>query len=441
MATLDRIGRGEEVADWLPLHALGTGLIDAPPRANFSSLMDPNERAAARIRAPYGTRAAGPQDQATPEEMAQAALMLAGGPAMRGLMMAPKIATAALGGGAFLSGTDAAGDDTDAVKQLQIKLRDAGLYGGKIDGVMGKATQRAQQMFSEQETARAQRASAEAQTEETRRAGREAEIKREQREQGETRLRDMERDVPWHRRALRDYATPIGIGAGILAGAGARAGVTAASNRLSRSTAEGAESLFASGARGGIPARVARTNEFWRRGGGEVPFTSAPDTAKGFAVNPGATPIGKLYEPPRSWNALTDLGITGVFGAEAALGQTVLVPAAQERLQRATEAAAADPSEVNIRELQAAKDRASMMDALTNFGRAGAISYPASALKMQRAPTKPAMERAESEQLNLERHLRQAPRGRSSSPREQGEGLGDILNLPARPTRLMQPDR
>lgn len=403
------------IADMLQSLFMQSAIAPTPPAAGpapFASEMDPNERAAARLRAPYRTAVPlpqGPPPSATPGEMMQTAAMLALPSAVG---MGAKVAVPALSAYLYGSGIDpASGNDAEQVKQLQIKLRDGGYYTGPIDGRMGPATARGQDAFlrAEQvrlqgETAAAQRASAEAQIAA-------AEMQRKQleyREQGSERLREMEGDVPVHRRALRDYATPLGVMLGMIGGAGVRAGVTHAFNKASKNVADAAEGLFAGGARG-TPNRVSRVNEFWRRGGAkpdEIPFLPTPGVNPGISANPNAAPIGQLYQPSRVTNAAVDAGVTGAFGADAAYGQFVLVPAANERLQRATEAASADPSEVNIRELQAAKDNLALADLITNLGRGGGAAYLGSTFKMPRSPSVPAMQKPEAEKLMLERLLR-----------------------------------
>lgn len=407
---------------------------------------DPNELAMLRHREmvrPQTGRA-----DFTPEHLANMATA-AGGLALapeylaaRAIMAAPKLAAGGIGAAAALSPSKAGAEEPDQIKQLQATLKKGGYYRGPIDGRMGPETQRAKQaadeadklrVQQEQETARlrlqsegieAEKMKAQAalttgnaQQAETERQRIADETRRAQREQGNERLRQMESDLPWYRRAVRDYAAPVGYAFGALAGAGARAGVTKASNALSDRAAREAEKLVAAPAKG-LPARVAQTNEFWRKGGGEVPFLPTPNAAPGFAANPKAAAMDTLYAPSRAKNAATDLGISGAFGLESGVGQFVLSPAAQEELRAANEAAAVDPSEVNIRRLQAAKDKASIMEAATNFGRAGAITYPAAALKMQRNSSVPKMTNAEAERLKIEELLRKRAAKQPIAPEE-----------------------
>jgi hypothetical protein len=406
-----------------------SALMQAPPYSPPIGYeeMSPFERAAYRVR---GAPGAQPPEKATPGEMAQAAMMLVPGAA---ITAAPRLAIPALAGGALLYSTDQAGsqENPEAVKALQIKLREQGFYTGAIDGRMGPATARAQQNFMAAEELKVRQQAANAATAETRRRLEEDRRRAQQREEGEARLRETEQNVPWYRRALRDYATPIGVAGGMLAGAAARSGVTSVFNKLSERAARRAEGLFETTARGPA-ARVARVNEFWRRGGGEVPFTSTPNTAPGFAANPNASPLEQLYQASRARNIATDVGITGAFAGESALGQSVLLPQAREELRAAQDLVSKDPSEVNIGRMQAALDRVAVAEALTNFGRAGALSYPGAALKMQRRPTAPAMNRAEEERLQLEQLLRSRSKPKavkSPSTRSSSSAGQDTTNV------------
>lgn len=407
MAALAKLGRDDVPGDWAALDEIGAA-------------QQAREVAAARTREsvrPSGGRAG--EGPTIPEAAMMAVPVARGAQAIgRAISAAPKTATGLSLGAILGLGTgEAGGQEPNAVRALQTRLRDAGHYSGPIDGIMGRGTQRAQQDFlaaererdaSERETKRTAADAAAAQARQ-----REAELASEQmqyRDRGSERLREMENDVPWYRRAVRDYAAPVGIALGALGGVGVRHGVVKASDKISQALASRAEALLEAPARG-LPARTSRVNEFWRRGGAqadEIPFVPTPGTAPGVAVNPGAAPIGGLYQPPTAANRATDIGITAGFGADAAVGQGILVPQAQEELRRATEAASADPSEVNIRALQSAKDRAAIMEMITNAGRAGLFAYPGAAMKIQRSPTVPSMNAAEAERLAVDSALRGA---------------------------------
>lgn len=355
-----------------------------------------------------------------PEPSVDAAMM-ALPPAAKFISWSPKVATGLLAAYYGLSGTDpAGGQEGDAVKQLQTKLRDAGYYSGPIDGKMGPATHRAQQAQQQADqllvqqqgaeaaraAAEAQRAASQAQIAETQRQSEAAIAEQQKQAAGQERYKQAESNVGPVSSALRNYGAPIGTTLGILAGPMARWGVTKASNALSRSTANEAEALMQAIPKG-TPQRVANINEFWRQGGqsGAVPFLNTPSQAPGFAVNPGAAGMDKLFQPNTVKNAMTDAGIVGGFGAEAA-AMKYMSGVAGEEFQRAQEAAQKDPSQMNIDRLQQAKDKVAFYDSMMNVGRAGAISYPVSMLKMKREPSVPNMASAEAELLKLEALLR-----------------------------------
>jgi peptidoglycan hydrolase-like protein with peptidoglycan-binding domain len=419
----------------------------APPRANFASEMDPFERAAYRTRRPYAEAAGpmpGPPHIHSPAEMAEAATMFAPLP-IRFAAAAPRLATGALAGYNLLSSTNETNaEEPSATRQLQMQLQQAGHYKGVVDGRMGPETRQAQEAYAaaqEQERAQARqleqdkisaslgaanatRASAEAAAAETKRLADAAALKSQQRDQGNQRLQDMEANTPGYRKAIRDYSTPLGVAAGLVAGAAARKGVVAASDKLSEMGANKAEQLFATATKS-TPARVARVNEFWRKGGGEVPFLPTPGANPGFAANPNVSGMDKLYQPSRGANAATDLGVAGAFGAESAAAQRFMEDPAREELRAANEATAADPSEANIQRLQAAKDNMAIAGGLKSFGRLGGLGYLGSSVKMQRSSAVPNMVPAEAERMALEKTLRLRAARNAKAPAE----------IPARPSR------
>lgn len=380
---------------------------------------DPFERAAYRQRG--GRPVAPTPDIAGPGEMLQSASMLMPGPG--GIIArSPKIATGLLAGLGYLYGTDKAGAaEPDQVKQLQATLQQQGHYNGAIDGRMGPETKRAleaaqaaearrvqqEQAAAQTASAGAQQATAQAQLAETERRRIAEETAAQQREQGNQRMREVETNISPTSRAIRDYAGPIGYGIGAIAAPVMRAGVAGLSNAWSRKVATGAEDLFETAIKG-TSGRVARANEFARRGGAgdAVPFLQTPNTAPGFAANPGAATMATLFQPNKWGQRGTDAGLTAAFGGEAALGEFKLKPDAEAELHAATQAAAADPSEINIDRLQTAKNKVAVMEGIANVGRSGMIGYPAAALKFKRNPTMPDMSSAEKEILDLQALLR-----------------------------------
>lgn len=370
-------------------------------------------------------RGAWPADETNPymleTAMAHPAVAAGMGAAVQGLTKFPKVGAGLLSAYYGLSGTDPAnGQEADPVKQLQTGLRDAGYYSGPIDGKMGPATSRAQQAKQQADqlavqqqgaeaaraTADAQRQAAAAQLAETQRQSEAAAAEQQKQAAGQERYQQAEGNVGPVSSALRSYGSPIGTTLGILGGPMARWGVTKASNALSRGAASEAEALMQTVPKG-TPQRVANVNEFYRRGGAgaEVPFLNAPGQAPGFAANPSAAGMDKLFQPNAMKNHLTDAGVIGGFGAEAG-SMKYMSGIASEDLQRAQESAQKDPSQMNIDRLQQAKDKVAFYDAMMNVGRAGAISYPVSMLKMQRSSSVPNMAGAEAERLKLEALLR-----------------------------------
>lgn len=417
-----------EVPLWLE-----SGMIDAPPPSLATAPKQSAEWRAQRMRR---IGPADPMDVGTAVSMATAPF---GGAAMgigtRAVTAAfPKIAAAAprlaatvggAGGLAGLSGLPAVADET--IKKLQTQLRDAGFYSGPIDGVMGRGTQRAKEAFDKAE---AERVARDAQAVRDRTASMEAEARaaeiRERRESrealqkqqsaGQKRFAEMESDVPWYRRAVRDYGSAAGYLVGGILGAGVRHGVVKASDILSGRRIGRAESMMAQDMTD-VPGRVARVNEFWRQGGANaaVPFISRPKSETGFAINPEASPIDRLYRPNWKARAAVDAGVPAVGVGETLAAEHFLAGPAREELRAANEAAAKDPSEINLRRLQTAKDNVAIGEASVAMGRGTAIGYPAMAMHSRRASALPNMQPAEAERLRLEQFLREGRRGRASS--------------------------
>jgi hypothetical protein len=465
---------------YFPALAAMSGMTQAPPERGERALWDyeqrsPNELGQMRHREmvrPSAGREDFPMEHLanmasaglmlTPAAYALAPEMAAGRAVALGAQHAPRLTTAALAGGAAMAPSATAGaEDTQAVKDLQIKLRDAGYYRGEIDGKMGGGTQRAQQEFNAAEKARleaenaarqtqaqqegaaaareaaqAQRAAAEAQQRETERRAAEDIAKAQQREQGNKRLTEMENEVPWYSRALRDYGGMIGYGVGAIAGPTARNYVVRTSDAAAKRAAEKAEGLYLDKAGQPIKVsatsgRVARANQFWREGGakGDVPFTPTPGTAPGFAHNPSVKSIDELYQPNSVKDLLTDFGVAGAFGLEG--GATAyLGHEADKDLQRATEAANADPSEINIRALQNAKDKVAGYELASNIGRAGAGSYLGWMAKVKRSPSVPSGAAAEKERLDLEAILRRKAPASTSKPQGSSPQSGNQVGVP-----------
>ncbi len=156
-------------------------------------------------------------------------------------------------------------------------------------------------------------------------------------------------------------------------------------------------------------SRVARINEFWRKGGGEVPFVLTPGSAPGYAVNPKASSLGSTYSPnvhPAVEATTTVLPAGESIWADYQKGQ------AQDELVKAMDDANTDPSEINIQRVQKAKDNVALYGGLSNMGRVWAGTNLVGAVGgrfMQSNPKlRPNMAPAEQEQLALQKVLRDA---------------------------------
>lgn len=322
---------------------------------------------------------------------------------------------------------------SEEVKKLQVKLRDAGYYKGRIDGQMGEETNRANEAFQanqraserqrlESDRVQTQRTEAEARAAETRRLTEEAQIRDRQRTEGDERLRTMENDVsPWSR-ALRDYGPPIGYGAGIGLGLMLRRGIAGAGNRrLAGETASTNERMAAPAA--DLPERVGRVNRFWDEGGAaQMPFTPAPGKRHAIASNPDAPSAATLYQPPEGMSRYMrtpDVIAAGGLSAESGIAQ-YMGSGAREEVARAREAAKNDPSEINIRSLQAAIDRSAIYDTATNLGRGGLATYLLAAGKGPYKYARPNVDVAEAERMRIDQMLgpqrRAKPAGGGAPP-------------------------
>lgn len=338
---------------------------------------------------------------------------------------APKTAagvTGSVGGGLALSPSEAAPGGSDEVRRLQEKLRDSGYYTGPIDGLMKGKTQDAKQRFEADETARraqeVERAKAEAaaakagaETKETERRTKEAEETSERRRQGEERLRKVEEDVPWYRKAFRDYAPMAGYVAGAALGVGSRKYVKGASDRASKEAADRADELLA-GKKGDWNSRAANVNQFWAegqsvpfRGERQVPFSADPGKTPSFRSNPDAPSSADLYTPNRAKNVLTDAAVMGAYGAEAVGSHFLAVEPMRAELRAAEEAMKNDQSEASIARYQAAKDKVAGAEFLSNVGRAAAPMYGLSGAEIRRSPSRPNIAGAEAERGRIDNYL------------------------------------
>ena len=356
-------------------------------------------------------------------------LTRAGGRALEGIgalaRQAPKTVagvTGAVGGGLALSPSEAAPGGSDEVRRLQEKLRDGGYYTGPIDGLMKGKTQDAKQRFQADEEVRlqreAERAKAEAEAakagasaKETERLRLDAEESSKRRQQGEERLRKVEEDVPWYRKAFRDYAPMAGYVAGAALGIGSRKYIKGASDRASKEAADRADDLLA-GKKGDWNSRAGNVNQFWAegqsvplRGERQVPFAADPGKSPAFRANPDAPSSADLYTPNRAKNVLTDVGVMGAYGAEAVGSHFLAVEPMREELRAAEAAMKEDKSEASIARYQAAKDKVAGAEFLSNVGRAAAPAYGLSGAEIRRSPSRPNVANAEAERGRIDNYL------------------------------------
>lgn len=327
--------------------------------------------------------------------------------------------------GLGLSPSEAGPAPSDRIRELQINMREAGIYDGKIDGVDGELTRKAASRYNEhlrqQESqaaeqarvaaeaakAAATKAEADAKTAESKRLSEAAQRAAEQRAAGEKRIREMDETVePW-RKALRKYAPAAGYGLGIILGAASRKGMNAASDRASANAAQRADDLM-TGSRGDWPNRASKVNQFWSEGGAkEVPFKPNPGNSPPFKANQNAGGTESLYQPPREFlgNTAKDAGMAGIYGVEAAVGRGIVLPQMQAEYDAAYAAVERDPSEANIERLQAAKDKLLLPEVMTNMGQAGALTHLGTGLKWSRSPSRPNVSAAESERGRIDSYL------------------------------------
>lgn len=320
-----------------------------------------------------------------------------------------------------------AGEDQtskDQVKSLQQTLKNAGYYKGPIDGQMGDGTRDANKAYQadqlEQQRVKAQGDTAAAAKAESDRKAKEQETNAMTRRQGEERLRQMEGDVPWYRRGLRDYGEAVGATIGAVGGALVRSKVKAGAEASSAARTARADALMpAPGTESiDIPARAARVNQFWNEGGAgsKVPFTAAPGTPRGFESNKMAPGASELYEPPGVAGGRltgTDVGAMVGFGADAGISH-VMADRAQQRIEDAQNRVRQDPSEVNIRELEAAKDEAAIWKTMSRAGQAAGVSYGLGTAKSGPSYSRPNLNAAEAERTRLDQLLARPPRNAMS---------------------------
>jgi hypothetical protein len=246
-------------------------------------------------------------------------------------------------------------------------------------------------------------------------------------EAGNQRLRDMEADVPLHRRALREYGPALGYALGLLGiGPLTRYGVTRLANRDATHTAARADALMAD-TTGGVPGRVGRVNQFWTEGGGTpAPFSRAAEARPyPFTPNPRAPAAEELYQPSRVRAGVENAGVAAVGTADYLLAQGVLIPRAQDELKAARDAVNETPNEANIRRLQAALDMAAIYSTVGNAGLPMIAGYATSSHFMPRVHARPNVGAAEAERARLDRLIPGQPAAQAAPTRPARPSPGD----------------
>jgi hypothetical protein len=371
----------------------------------------------------------------------------------KAMSYAPRLASMLLGGGGVLATTSSAGEGqargqpSEETMATQRMLKDKGYYTGPIDGITGSATQAAREKYEADESAKsaqrleqlklesaaaqsaAEKQKADAAIAETKRQQEDAARRSAERAAGEQRLQEMEKDVSIPQRILREYGPAVGYVGGAAAGLFSKGVINKAYNARSAAQAARANALMSEEG-GDIASRVGRVNQFWREGQGtvEVPFPANPGAKPPFKSNPNAPGSGELYQTGRFADPMTDATAAGAFGAEAALSYKGLSEA-QAELAAARKAASDDPSEINLRRLQAAADTEAFYKTLFNVGRVGGPFYLGAGGKMQRQPSRPDVNLADAERLRIEQYLNQrAIRGpKPNNPEGSPVTLGQVL--------------
>jgi hypothetical protein len=380
----------------------------------------------------------------------------------------PLAALLAAGAGTLLP-TPAYGQDAEIVKKLQRDLKEKGYYQGPIDGKMEGGTAKAKKAFddaqagSEQQAIERRKADAAARESEAKAAAAgaeaakakteseritfekgEADRKATQRAAGEKRLTEMEDNLPWQDRIFRDWGTPVSVGLGVLGGYLFKRGVVNRSDARAQAAAERGDRLMQGAPPAGtsvtaqnLPERSTRVNEFWTEGQHRIPgvsppveqpFNMAPGTPRGMNPNPNAPQASQLYQPNTARNFATDVAAPAGFGVES-LVSGYMEGQAQKRLDAATTAAQKDPSEINLRTLQKAKEDVAFWGGLETMGRIGALTYLGKGAITQRTNSRPHTGTAEAERNAIDVYLRRYGGG----PNAGGPNPGGLVQPPPPP--------
>ncbi len=293
--------------------------------------------------------------------------------------------------------------DANAIKDAQRYLQNEKLYDGQIDGSWGPKTTAAVQRLldrnREQQTAATTRMK-EITSELAPLNQRRGTLVRQQAED------QAEADLPWYRKAIRDYAGLAGITFGSLAPAGWRA--------LTRRSAESAEGAAARATdalirpTGTAPERVTGVNQFFENAGAPAPFQVAPAAPLGFAPSPQQASAAGLYPVGNQWMRGADWGREATFATSGALGEVGKSYYTSE-LADARKAFRDDPTPGNARRVAIAESMLAALTASARFGETGALIYPSASALMRYRPQRPNVNAAGTEVMELNAMLRNRP--------------------------------
>jgi hypothetical protein len=296
----------------------------------------------------------------------------------------------------------------DAVSKAQEMLQGAGLYletgDGRnkrklsVDGIWGQGMAEAVAEYQ-------RRLRDDAKTLQSNIASTSADIERQDAaligHRRDTALAEAEAKMPGWQKAVRDYATPVGVAAGLTLAPATRATMATMANRAGRRAADDANALLRAGA-ANTPARVAGVNEFYARGGGQRPFNIDPAAPRGFVPAAGQTSANDLYPPANTVWRGTDTGRMAAASGAAGLAEYRLHIARQE-VERARQDAQKNPSDATFAALHKAETNLGLLTAAARASETSLLAYPTSAAVLRYRNTRPDVSRGEAEVLRLNR--------------------------------------
>ena len=217
----------------------------------------------------------------------------------------------------------------------------------------------------------------------------------------DTALEQAEARMPGWQKAVRDYATPVGVAAGMAVAPATRGAVTWAANRAGRRAADQANDLLGAGA-ANTPARVAGVNEFYTRGGGQRPFNIEPTAPRGFVPAAGQTSANELYPPASTiWRGADTARMTAAGGGAGLAEYRLAV--AREELERARQDAQQNPSDSTFAALHKAQTNVGLLTAAARASETSLLAYPTTSAVVRYQNTRPDVNRGEAEVLRLNR--------------------------------------